>query len=245
MGRIAVGTSGWAYDHWGGNFYPDDLPKTRRFQHLAARFPTVEINYSFYRLPSEKTVRGWHDQAPRRFRFALKGSRLITHARRLRNCEEAVGTFVERSKGLKSFLGAILWQLPPDLEKDAGLLEGFLSGLPGRHHAVEFRHPSWLDDEVFDLLRSRAAALVCISSKQMPAIFATTTDFTYVRLRGLEGAYEHDYTDAELAPWVGFLEEVAGRGQDGFVYFNNDGKSRAPANAERLIELLDDAAVEW
>ncbi|HEX6231282.1 MAG TPA: DUF72 domain-containing protein, partial [Actinomycetota bacterium] len=137
-GTIAVGTSGWSYDDWDGAFYPDDLPRSRWFEHYVTRFPTVEVNYSFYRLPSERTVARWHDAAPDRFRFAVKGSRFITHVRRLSDCEEEVDRFMRRVRGLKAFLGVVLWQLPPTLERDLDVLERFASLLPrGVRHAIE------------------------------------------------------------------------------------------------------------
>ncbi len=246
MGQIAVGTSGWSYDHWGGTFYPREVAKKRWFDYYTRCFSTVEINASFYGLPKETTIRSWYERAPRRFRFAMKGSRLITHARRLVGTEEAVRTFIERVEGLRSYLGVILWQLPPDLERDPDRLDRFLHQLPRRlRHAVEFRHSSWLTDEVFDLLRRRRVAHVSVSSREMPRDLTVTADFVYVRLHGLEGGYEHDYSTEELRPWADSLRQVAVDGKDGFVYFNNDGRARAPENAQQLVEMLGDTAVRW
>ncbi len=246
MGAVSVGTSGWSYQHWDGEFYPKGLPKSRWFDHYSTWFPTVEINYSFYRLPSPSTIERWREQARKQFRYAVKGSRLITHYRRLSNCSDQLSTYLERTSGLGHTLGPILWQLPPDLERDLELLDGFLSMLPGGlRHAVEFRHPSWLVDEAFDLLHKRGAAAVSVSSLRMPRDFTVTADFVYARLHGLEGAYQHDYSAAELEPWVQFLSAAAGRGEQAFAYFNNDGKAKAPKNALELIDMLGEAAVQW
>jgi len=246
MGSVAVGTSGWSYDDWGGVFYPANVPRARWLEHYVTRFPTVEINYSFYHLPSEGTVRRWHDAAPDRFRFAVKGSRSITHVRRLSDCREEVDRFVERARGLKTFLGVVLWQLPPTLERDVELLERFASLLPGGvRHAIEFRHPSWLVDDAFAVLRAHEVAQVCVSSSLMPRDLTVTADFVYLRFHGLEGSYAHDYSEAELGPWAEFLRDAHARGLDGYAYFNNDARARAPKNARELTEMLGDAAIAW
>lgn len=245
-GRIAVGTSGWSYDDWVGRFYPAEVPRSRWFEHYLTRFPTVEINATFYRLPSEAAVRRWHDAAPDRFRFAIKGSRFITHVRRLRDCRAEVDRFTERAMGLKAFLGPVLWQLPPALEPDVDALDRFTSLLPGGvRHAIEFRHPSWLVDEAFDVLRAHGIAHVSVSSSRMPRDLTVTAGFVYVRLHGLEGGYAHDYSRAELRPWAEFLREVNDRGLDGYAYFNNDAAARAPENARELTAMLGEAALEW
>jgi uncharacterized protein YecE (DUF72 family) len=246
VGTIAVGTSGWSYQHWDGTFYPEDVPKFRWFEHYLGQFPTVEVNYSFYRLPSAKTIRRWYDQVPDRFRYATKGSRLITHFRRLADCASELDTYLDRITGLKAHLGAILWQLPPDLERDVGRLESFLCLLPASvRHAMEFRHPSWLDDRTFEVLGEHGVACVSVSSQQMPRDFSMTADFAYARFHGLTSGFAHDYNEAELQPWADFLAKVAADDKDGFVYFNNDARARAPKNARELITMLGEAAVEW
>jgi uncharacterized protein YecE (DUF72 family) len=241
-GTIAVGTSGWSYDDWAGAFYPGGLPRSRRLGYYVREFPTVEINYSFYRLPSEGTVLRWRREAPLGFLFALKGSRYITHVRRLRETGDEVRRFIERAAPLGTALGPLLWQLPR-APVDVPRLEAFLDSLPRtERHAVEFRHPSWLVNEVFDVLRRRGVAHVAVSSTQMPADFTTTADFVYVRFHGLTQGFAHDYTRDELQPWVEFLQEARREGRQGFVYFNNDAQARAPKNARELVELLGDAA---
>ncbi len=245
-GRVWVGTSGWSYDHWEGAFYPPGVPRSRWFQAYAARFPTVEINYSFYRLPSEATFRRWHEAAPEGFRFAVKGSRFITHVRRLAGCEEEVRRFLGRAAGLGEHLAVVLWQLPPNLEADPERLRGFCRMLPGGvRHAVEFRHPSWLTEEVLQVLREHNVAQVAVSSTIMPRDFTATADFVYARFHGLSEGYAHDYSRAELRPWAEFLRQAAARGLEGYAYFNNDALARAPKNAAELVALVGEAAVPW
>lgn len=243
---IAVGTSGWSYDHWEGVFYPEGLPHSRRLEYYLAQFPTVEVNYSFYRLPSEKTITSWHDAAPDRFRYSLKGSRYITHVRRLKDAEEPVATFVERVTGLKESLGVILWQLPPTLDRDIGLLGTFLEALPsGYRHAIEFRDESWLTEETFELLEGRGVAFVCVSSEEMPDARRATAEFVYVRFHGLDTGYDYDYSEDDLRPWADFLCAQSDAGRDGFVFFNNDAHGNAPRDARTLVALLGDAAAPW
>lgn len=237
MSRVEVGTSGWSYDHWDEVFYPKGLARTRWFEYYAALFSVVEVNYSFYRLPTESVIASWRRRAPEGFGFVMKGSRYITHRLRLQNSSEPVSRFCERARGLGGNLRMILWQLPPDLERDDSLLQAFLSELPGDlRHAVEFRHSSWLTAEVYALLEARETSLVWISSERMPLDFTVTAPLVYARFHGLEGGYAHDYTREELARWVAVL-----RNREGFAFFNNDGEGRAPANAVMLKDLLEQA----
>ena len=243
---IAVGTSGWSYDDWRGAFYPRALPRSQWLGYYAQQFPTVEVNSCFYRLPSEGTVTRWHDQAPAGFRFAVKGSRFVTHQRRIAGAGDGVSRFVHRVAGLAERLGVALWQLPPTLERDADLLAGFVSILPGgARHAIEFRHPSWLVDDVFGILRDHGVALVWVSSVGMPAAAVETADFVYLRLHGLADGYAHDYSADELRPWLERLRDAHARGRDGYVYFNNDARARAPKNARELTEALGEASAPW
>lgn len=236
MSDVVVGTSGWSYDHWSGLFYPEGLPRARWFDYYVERFSSVEVNYSFYRLPSERTISSWSDRTPASFTFALKGSRLITHQLRLRNCEEALTRFHERVLGLGDRLGVILWQLPPDLTRDSPLLDDFLGVLPPDVPvAVEFRHDSWHHSSTHAVLERHDAALVWVSAESMSADLTKTAGFVYARFHGLGGGYAHDYTPEQLAHWVERL-----KGEDGFAYFNNDADGRAPANAALLARLLAD-----
>jgi uncharacterized protein YecE (DUF72 family) len=245
-GTIHVGTSGWSYDDWDSLFYPEHLPRRRWFEHYRRCFSTVEINNTFYRLPGTSAVERWHDQAPDRFRYAVKGSRYLTHRKKLNDPEDPVATITGRMEALKSFLGIWLWQLPPNLHRDDARLERFLRALPGgAPHAVEFRHRSWVDDEVHEILRRYEVALVWLSSAEMPEDTTRTADHVYVRFHGLEEGYRYEYSSAELEPWAQRLRDVAADGGTGWVYFNNDHRAKAPSNAGLLREMLGDAAVHW
>ena len=202
--NVWIGTSGWVYKQWAGNFYPKGWPKKDEFRYYVRHFPTVEINATFYRLPSLKMVRGWHDKSPDGFRFAVKGSRFLTHIKRLNDTSAGLQKYFRRLVPLGDRTGPILWQLPPNFIKNDetfARLKRFLAKLPRRYrHAVEFRHPSWMNEETFDVLREHRAANVWISSLRMPADYTITSDFVYLRFHGLQGGAYHDYTDAELEP---------------------------------------------
>lgn len=251
-GRIRVGTSGWSYRGWVGRFYPTGLHQGQWAAYYRTRFPAVEINATFYRLPTPAMVRRWHDDAPRGFRYAVKGSRLVTHIHRLDADDGgALAAFLERIAPLGAYCGVVLWQLPPSLHRDDGLLDSFLGRLPRRlgsaplRHAVEFRHPSWFDGEVFTLLRHHRAALVWVSSRQVPWVPERTCELVYVRFHGLSGGYAHDYTAEELTPAAEALRAAARAGCEGYAFFNNDAEARAPANAELLIRMLGEVAYPW
>jgi uncharacterized protein YecE (DUF72 family) len=242
-GTVYIGTSGWTYKSWADTFYPSDLPATDRLKFYAAKFPAVEINRSFYRLPTEKAFADWRRQAPDGFIFAVKGSRAVTHFKRLRPGAKSLHLLLDRSRALHEHLGPILWQLPPTLKKDSDRLRGFLQTLDhGIRHAIEFRDPSWLCDDIFQLLKEHHVAQVALSSQAMPMCLEITAKFAYVRFHGLAGGAAHDYTDKELRPWAKFLRGSAQQGLSAFVFFNNDANLRAPLNAERLIQLVGRAA---
>lgn len=239
MADIRIGTSGWSYEHWRNRFYLDGLPSSAWLQYYAERFPTIEINATFYRMPSEKMVRTWYERTPPDFRFAAKGSRFITHFRKLRDASAPVESFVTRMRLLEEKLGVVLWQLPPDMTCDIELLDEFLSLLPrGIRNAVEFRDESWLVIDTYDVLRAHNAANVHVSSDRMPMDLTTTADFTYVRFHGLAG-YHGAYVERSLEPWAGFLAEQVSTGRDSYAFFNNDQEAHAPADAERLRDMVE------
>ncbi len=203
---LHVGTSGWVYKGWAGAFYPADLAENDRLTYYAQHFGTVEINATFYRLPSESMVRGWDRKAPPGFIYAVKGSRFITQMKKLKVEPESIAIFFERISPLKAHLGPILWQLPPSLGIDLPRLDNFLNLLPaGYRYAVEFRHPSWMEDNVFALLKKHNAAHVHVSSMRMPMNLTVTSDLVYIRFHGLESGAAHDYTRDELKPWAAAL----------------------------------------
>jgi uncharacterized protein YecE (DUF72 family) len=238
-GTVYIGTSGWTYKSWADAFYPSGLPATEQLKFYASKYPAVEINRSFYRLPTEKAFADWRRQASDGFVYAVKGSRAVTHFKRLRPGAKSLDLLLHRSRALHEHLGPILWQLPPTLKKDSDRLRGFLQTLDrGIRHAIEFRHPSWLSDDIFALLKEYHVAQVALSSQAMPMCLEITAKFAYVRFHGLAGGAAHDYTDNELRPWAKFLRESAQQGLLAFVFFNNDANSRAPLNAQRLIHLV-------
>jgi uncharacterized protein YecE (DUF72 family) len=247
MRQVWIGTSGWVYKEWAGHFYPKGWPKKDEFSYYTRHFPTVEINATFYRLPTLKMVRGWRERSPEGFLFAVKGSRYLTHIRRLRDTSKGLKKYFSRLKPLEDRCGPILWQLPPNFtrtDENVKRLDRFLAKLPRNYrHAVEFRHPSWFAEATFDLLRRHRAANVWISSLRMPQDYTVTGDFVYLRFHGLKGGAYHDYTAAELRPWARQLAQAAQRGIPAYVYFNNDLNTRAPLNAEALLRMLGKHAV--
>jgi len=242
---VFVGTSGWIYKEWAGVFYPKKLPKTGELAHYAKTFNTVEINATFYRLPQETMVQGWYARSPEDFIFAVKGSRFITHVKRLKADRISIKKFFDRAKLLKEKCGPILWQLPPNFKFDPKRLDSFLKKLPKKYrHAVEFRHPSWYENEKsFAILHEHKAAHVSVSSLRMPMNLTVTTDFVYVRFHGLQGGPYHDYTNAELMPWAKYCRACVAKNIPIYAYFNNDLNTRAPLNAIAFRSLVQKARV--
>jgi uncharacterized protein YecE (DUF72 family) len=244
-GYIYIGTSGWSYKSWAEAFYPAGLPPGKQLACYTTKFPTVEVNRTFYRLPTEKAFCDWKRTAPSGFLFGIKGSRAVTHFKRLQPGAKSLPLLLDRSKSLGERRGPVLWQLPGTLKKDLPRLRDFLQTLPRPQlrHAFEFRDPSWMDQEVFGILRQYGVANAAVSSQKMPRCLEVTANFVYVRFHGLEGGAAHDYTDRELRPWAKFLRSCAKREVSGFVYFNNDMNARAPWNAFRLMELVGSSAL--
>ncbi|HEX7862218.1 MAG TPA: DUF72 domain-containing protein [Verrucomicrobiae bacterium] len=242
-GRAYIGTSGYSYKSWDKTFY-GQTPKKLQLEYYARVFPTVEINATFYRLPSEGMVRGWRDRVEADFLYAVKGSRFITHMKKLANLNGALDLFFDRIAPMQERTAIVLWQLPPMLKKDIPRLDDFLAQVPKSYrHAVEFRERSWYDDETFALLRKHDASHVALSSGGMPMDLSVTSDIVYVRFHGLEGGAAHDYTREELEPWADYICEQAEEGRTLYVYFNNDVNVRAPENARMLMEMIGEHAV--
>lgn len=243
MKPVYIGTSGWSYQGWEKAFYAPDIPKSRHFDYYLTHFPTVEINLTFYRLPTRNMAQVWHDKAPKRFLYAIKGSRFITHMKKLAHLGNAFERFFEPLEPLNEHMGPVLWQLPTLLKKDAARLADFLQRLPKNHrYAMEFRHPSWLEDDIFDLLRKYRIAHVSVSSAGIPTNLTVTADFIYIRFHGLSGGAAHDYTTAELKPWARHI--CSHPGKKVYAYFNNDISARAPNNACKLMEMIGARAVK-
>ena len=239
MVRYIVGTSGWHYDDWRGRFYPKVLNKGKWLEFYAGHFTTVELNNTFYRLPSEKVFNNWYDSTPPDFVFSVKISRFITHIKRLKNTGEALQNFMSRVTLLKDKLGPVLHQLPPSLHRDDEKLEAFLSGLPrGYKHVLEYRHESWLTDEVYDILRRYNVGICVFDMPDLSCPLLATADFAYIRFHGKDSLYSSSYSDEELADWAVKIERLAQNLDKIYIYFNNDIQGFAIKNAGKISELL-------
>jgi uncharacterized protein YecE (DUF72 family) len=235
--RILIGTSGWSYKEWKGSFYPEKFPAEEMLRFYAARFPTVEVNNSFYRIPNERVLTSWAEQVPDQFRFVLKASRRITHNTRLADEDGSLEYFLRAVNPLGARLGPTLFQLPPTLKKDLSRLENFLGRLPRRWPAaMEFRHPTWLDDEVYQLLRSRDVALVAVDaddSEGAGSPLVATASWGYLRLR------RSSYDVSTLEQWGKRI-----RGQpwsEAYVFLKHEeGSPKGPGAAQELKQILGD-----
>ncbi|MDA8384060.1 MAG: DUF72 domain-containing protein [Betaproteobacteria bacterium] len=239
MSTIHLGTSGWSYAHWVGPFYPAAVPRSQWLAYYASHLESVEINNTFYRLPSAETIASWHDATPTHFLFAVKASRFITHVKRLREPSQTLSPFLERVTHLQGKLGPILFQLPPRFPSSPDRLAGFLRALPaGLAYAFEFRDRSWFNDRTYGLLAERNAAL-CIYelNGQTPSLEATAR-FVYVRLHGPDGPYRGGYDEARLAHWAERCRAWTQEHRDVFLYFDNDEAGHAPRDALALAGLL-------
>ena len=233
MTRVRVGTSGWNYTEWKGSFYPDDLKPAAMLPYYAERFSTVEVNATFYRMPTPKVVAGWAAAVPPAFTFVLKAPQRITHFARLHDVDETVRVFGDVARGLGARLGPLLFQLPPNFKKDVGRLGDVLYMVPpDLRMAWEFRHESWFADDVYERLRARNAALAIVEDDERITPAVTTADWGYFRLRAV------DYTDALLADWVKTIRTVGAGWRDAFVFFKHEERGTGPALAARLLELL-------
>ena len=237
--KYYIGTSGWVYPHWRDVFYPPKLAQSKWLEFYTRHFHTVELNNSFYRLPSEKAFSNWRDTSPEGFIYAVKVSRFITHIKRLKEVEEPVETFLSRARYLEEKLGPLLYQLPPNMHRNDERLEAFLSLLPRRlRHVVEFRHESWLDEGVFDILRKYNVGFCIFDMPGLACPLVTTADFAYIRFHGSSGLYWSCYSDEELEDWV---QKISALGKDldtVYIYFNNDAQGFAIRNANTLAGKL-------
>ena len=234
-----IGTSGWHYDHWRHRFYPGELVKAKWLEFYASHFTTVELNNSFYRLPSEAAFAAWNDFSPADFTFAVKVSRFITHIKRLKDTEEAVSRFIDRAKILEAKLGPLLYQLPPNMHRNDERLEAFLSILPqGLKHVFEFRHQSWLEEKVFEILDKYNVGFCIFDMPSLSCPLLTTADFAYIRFHGSAGLYSSCYSNEELSDWARKLTNLAANLNEVYIYFNNDAEAFAVENASTLRDYL-------
>ncbi|HSF06126.1 MAG TPA: DUF72 domain-containing protein [Methylomirabilota bacterium] len=235
--RAWVGTSGYNYPEWRGSFYPADLPAARMLAFYAERFAVVEINATFYRMPTAKTLAGWAAATPPGFRFALKAPQRITHFARLRDVDEPVRYLCDAARTLGVKLGPLLFQLPPNFARDLGRLADLLALLPaGLACAFEFRHASWFADDVYARLRAANAALCIADTEAATTPLVTTADFGYLRLRD-EGYGEDDHRR-----WADTIHRLGEGWRDAYIFFKHEESGAGPAFASRLSELLGSAA---
>jgi uncharacterized protein YecE (DUF72 family) len=236
---IHIGTSGWHYDHWRGPFYPDELGAGRFLAYYAGRFHTVEINNSFYQLPSERALGTWRDRVPPGFIFAVKGSRFITHLKKLQDPERSLAPFVERVAHLREKLGPILFQLPPRWRFNPERLAAFLKALPGAYrYALELRDQSWINARALDLLANHGVAFCIYELDGYLSPQEVTADFVYIRLHGPGGPYQGQYSTRTLTAWARAIASWSRQGREVFCYFDNDEAGFAAQDAARLQELI-------
>jgi uncharacterized protein YecE (DUF72 family) len=229
--KLHVGTSGYSYKEWKGNFYPEDLPAKEMLAYYSQRLPAVEINNTFYRLPQASMIQNWKEQVPEGFRFSIKASQRITHIKRINNVADETKYLLETAALLEERLGVVLFQLPPNMKKDADRLRAFLDLLSADiRSAFEFRHDTWFDDEVLELLRAKNCALVVSDTDEKPlAEIINTAKWGYLRLRRTA------YDETDLLEWMKRVK--ARKWNDAFIFFKHEDEGVGPKLAARFLEL--------
>jgi uncharacterized protein YecE (DUF72 family) len=229
--NLFVGTSGYSYKEWKGIFYPEKLPAKEMLSYYASRLPAVEINNTFYRLPQQSMLEGWKEQVPENFRFAIKASQRITHFKRLNNVAEETRYLLDTVSCLGERLGVVLFQLPPNMKKDLPRLEAFLASLPaGTRAAFEFRHPTWLEDDVLGVLRQAGQALCISDTDDMPVTHIDrTAEWGYLRLRRIL------YDEVALREWLQRVRDQ--KWSEAFVFFKHEDEGTGPRLAGEFLEL--------
>jgi uncharacterized protein YecE (DUF72 family) len=230
---IWVGTSGYNYPEWKGSFYPETLSAAKMLPYYAERLSTVEINYTYYRTPNQKILAGWNAATPERFKLTLKAPKRITHEARLKDCADRLQYFVETALTLGPKLGALFFQLPPNFKQDLALFDTFLESLPaGIVAAFEFRHGSWLNDDLYRRLEARNLALCVADSETMATPVQITADYAYFRLR------DEGYTREDIARWAQTIREKTAHCKEVFVYFKHEEVGKGPLFARQLLDDL-------
>ena len=229
--NLHVGTSGYSYKEWKGNFYPEDLPAKEMLSYYSRRLPAVEINNTFYRLPQASMIENWKAQVPADFRFSIKATQRITHIKRLNNCADETKYLLETAALLEQRLGVVLFQLPPNAKKDAGRLKAFLGLLPDKTRAAfEFRHQSWLDDEICEVLHARDCALVVSDTDEKPlSEIISTASWGYLRLR------RTNYDEKDLQEWMKRVQNE--KWSDAFIFFKHEDEGVGPKLAAQFLKL--------
>jgi uncharacterized protein YecE (DUF72 family) len=240
MTELRIGTSGWSYPSWRGPFFPPDVKVKDHLAFYATRFNATELNAPFYRTPTVEAVRGWAERTPDDFRFAWKASKFITHWKRLtERCDNSIELMEGRLKLLGKKCGPVLFQLPPQMQVNRERLAGFIKMLPKRRqYTFEFRHPSWYDDAILDLLRDHDMSLCLSDHAAAPSPWVATASLVYVRGHGPTGRYHSHYPDETLQSWARDIKRWRRQGRDVWCFFDNDQKSAAPIDGLRLLDLL-------
>lgn len=238
-GKVFIGTSGYSYYHWKGIFYPEDLPSYKWLEYYIKHFKTTELNVTFYRLPQKSVFKNWYKRTPKNFLFVCKGSRFISHVKKLKGIKEAVKLFFDNVLLLKEKLGLVLWQLPPSWKLNISRLEDFLNIISKYkiRQAFEFRNATWFCSKVFKILKKYKVGLVIADSPRYPLVEKITSDFVYLRFHGGQVLYGSEYSLKELKAWARKIKKWQKKGLDVFVYFNNDAYGFAVKNAKQLIKL--------
>jgi uncharacterized protein YecE (DUF72 family) len=240
MSELRIGTSGWSYRSWRGPFFPPDLPAKHHLAFYATRFNATELNAPFYRTPTLEAVERWRETTPDDFVFAWKASKFITHWKRLSaNSRNSIALMETRLKKLRHKAGPVLFQLPPRMRADRERLAAFFKLLRKRRpYVFEFRHPSWYEPDILELLRDHDVALCLSDHHDAPAPWEVTARHVYVRGHGPGGRYRDHYPDATLRAWARDIRRWRRQRRDVYCFFDNDQKSAAPKDAERLRELV-------
>lgn len=238
-GKIYIGTSGWHYKHWKGTYYPDDIKESGQLAYYIQHFTTVEINNSFYKLPTSRTFTDWRKATPKGFVFAVKASRFITHMKKLKTDARSIRLFFTRANKLEEKLGPVLFQLPPKWKVNKERFAEFLSHLPkGNRYTFEFREHSWYDPTIYELLEKYNCAFCIYELEHHLSPIEVTADFVYIRLHGPGNKYQGNYTDAALKKWAKHCMQWQKKGKDVYIYFDNDQAGYAAFNAERLNQFV-------
>jgi len=235
--NLHVGTSGYSYKEWKGNFYPEDLPAKEMLSYYSRRLPAVEINNTFYRLPQASMIENWKAQVPEDFRFSIKATQRITHIKRLNNCAEETKYLLETAALLEQRLGVVLFQLPPNAKKDADRLGAFLRLIPDETRAAfEFRHESWLDDEIREMLRAKDCALVVSDTDENPLTeIISTAAWGYLRLR------RTNYEEKDLVEWMKRVQHE--KWNDAFIFFKHEDEGTGPKLAAQFLNMSEPPAI--
>ncbi|MFP4529635.1 MAG: DUF72 domain-containing protein [Candidatus Kapaibacterium sp.] len=237
--NIHIGTSGWHYDHWIGRFYPEDIDKPDMLDYYCHEFETAEINNSFYQLPDRDTLRKWRDAAPDNFIFSVKGSRYITHMKKLNDPEQSGEKLFEAIEALGDNIGPVLFQLPPRWHFNAERLEQFLGVLPKNYkYALEFRDRTWLCDEAYEILERHGAAFCMYHLEGFETDKIVTAGHIYIRLHGPGAAYEGEYDKSYLSGWAGAISAWSDSGKEIYIYFDNDQNAYAAKDAAKLKSMF-------